>query len=207
LFPYLLHRQKILKILDFWFIDAWNNIDQLQWSGSCIRMLCWYLSGKDSASNTSLTQVYLSIYIWGFLYLDYFFDVLISWSRKLSLYHWFCLHSVLSILLVLCCFLSLRDNSSCMNVRYDDVRYRVYIWAFSYLDYSFDVLISLIRNLGLYNWFYHIYHTWYLIPAHVCLYSWHNFQYILFDSDLSVHMYFSMHTIKHSSHHSLGCLW
>ena len=30
--------QKIFKILDFWFIDTWNNIDQLQQSGSCIRM-------------------------------------------------------------------------------------------------------------------------------------------------------------------------
>ena len=30
--------QKVLKILDFCFIDTWNNIDQLQQSGSCIRM-------------------------------------------------------------------------------------------------------------------------------------------------------------------------
>ena len=28
--------QKVFKTLDFWFIDTWNNIDQLQWSGSCI---------------------------------------------------------------------------------------------------------------------------------------------------------------------------
>jgi len=33
----------------------------------------------------------------------------------------------------------------------------VYIWGFSCLDYSFDVLTSQIGNLGLYNWFYHIY--------------------------------------------------
>ena len=29
---------KVFKTLDFWFIDTWNNIDQLQWRGSCIRM-------------------------------------------------------------------------------------------------------------------------------------------------------------------------
>ena len=32
-------RQKVFKTLAFRFIDIWNNIDQLQQSGSCIRML------------------------------------------------------------------------------------------------------------------------------------------------------------------------
>jgi len=39
-----------------------------------------------------------------------------------------------------------------MNLTYDDVRYTVYRWGFSYLDYSFDVLISWSRKLGLYCW-------------------------------------------------------
>ena len=30
--------KKYLKTLEFWFIDTWNNIDQLQWSEFCIRM-------------------------------------------------------------------------------------------------------------------------------------------------------------------------
>ena len=30
--------QKVFKALDFWFINTWNNIDQLQRSESCIRM-------------------------------------------------------------------------------------------------------------------------------------------------------------------------
>ena len=38
IFPYLIHGQKAFKILDFLFIDIWNNIDQLQQRGSCIRM-------------------------------------------------------------------------------------------------------------------------------------------------------------------------
>ena len=31
-------RQKVFKTLNFWVIDTWNNIDQLQRSGSYIRM-------------------------------------------------------------------------------------------------------------------------------------------------------------------------
>jgi len=31
-----------------------------------------------------------TVYRWGFSCLDYSFDVLISWSRKLRLYRWFC---------------------------------------------------------------------------------------------------------------------
>ena len=56
-----------------------------------------------------------------------------------------------------------------------DIRY---IWGFSYLDYSFDVLISWICNLGLYNWFYHTLLVNFL-HAHVCLCSRHGFQYML----------------------------
>ena len=98
-----------------------------------------------------------NVYIWGFSYLDYSFDALVSWSHKLSFYSWFCSHSVLSVLLILCCFLSLGDNSGCMNSRYGDVWYMVCIWGFSCLNYFFDVIISQIHNLSLYNWFCHIY--------------------------------------------------
>jgi len=52
-----------------------------------------------------------------------------------------------------------------MKPRYNDATYMVYIWGFSYLDYSFDVLTSQIDNLGLYNWFYHIYFTCYLFTC------------------------------------------
>jgi len=66
---------------------------------------------------------------------------------------------------VLCCFLNLEDNSGDINSEYSDVRYTVYIWWFPYLDYSLYVLISRISNLGLYNWFFHIYFSWYLITC------------------------------------------
>jgi len=46
-----------------------------------------------------------------------------------------------------------------MKPGYGDVRYKIYIRRFPYLDYSFDALISRIDNLGLYNWFCHIYFT------------------------------------------------
>ena len=35
-------------------------------------------------------EVRYMVYRWGFPFLDYFFDVLISWSCKLGLYRWFC---------------------------------------------------------------------------------------------------------------------
>ena len=54
-------------------------------------------------------------------------------------------------------------------------RYRVYMWGFSYLDYSFDVLISRIGNVGLYNWFHHSYFTYCLISCSYVLYSWYTF--------------------------------
>ena len=44
-------------------------------------------------------------------------------------------------------------NLGHMDLAYDDVGYTVYRLGFSCLDYSFDVLISWSRNLGLYRWF------------------------------------------------------
>ena len=81
----------------------------------------------------------------------------------------------------------------------------VYIRGFSCLDYSFDALILQIGNLGLYNWFYNIYFTCYLltcscIPVLTIRFSMH-----ALDSDLSIHVCLSMLAIWHSSpHHSLG---
>ena len=97
---------------------------------------------------------------------------------------WF--YSVLSVLSILWCFLNLGDNSGYMNSGYGDIRYRLYTWRFSCLDYSFDVLISQIGILGLYNWFCHIYFTWCLTACSCVSCSWHDFQYMLFDSDLSI---------------------
>ena len=107
-----------------------------------VSLFCYY-EGNSGYINSDYSDVRCMVYIWGFSCLDYFFDVLISWSRKFCLYDWFCLYSILS---VLWCFLSLGDNSGYINSGYGDVRYRVYIWGFPYLDYFFDVLISQIGN-------------------------------------------------------------
>ena len=49
-----------------------------------------------------------------------------------------------------------------------------YIWEFPYLDYSFDVLISRIGNMSLYNWFSCSYFTYYLIScSYVLIYTIH----------------------------------
>jgi len=42
------------------------------------------------------------------------------------------------------------------------------------------------------------------LPPPVCLFSRHGFQYILFDSDLLIHVCLSMHVTWHSLYHSLG---
>jgi len=43
----LMDGQKVFKTLDFWFIDTWNNIYQLQRSGSCIQMSeAWIWVGR-----------------------------------------------------------------------------------------------------------------------------------------------------------------
>jgi len=56
---------------------------------------------------------------------------------------------------------------------------RVYIWGFSYLDYFFDVLISWIHRLSLYNWFWHFHMlVWLFTTLFLCLFS---------DSILSIH--------------------
>ena len=56
-------------------------------------------------------------------------------------------------------------KSDYINSDYSDVRYRVYIWGFPYLDYFFDVLISRIDNVSLDNWFSCSYFTYCLISS------------------------------------------
>jgi len=108
-----------------------------------------------------------------------------------------------------------------MDLAYDDMRYTVYWWGFSYLDYSFDVSILWSRTLGLYRWFcrarFHrvliqifsfmiitILYVSISLPAPVCKCSWYGFHCILFYLDLSIHVCLSLHATWHLSHHSLG---
>ena len=89
------------------------------------------------------------------------------------------------------------------------MRYIIYRRGFPYLDYPLEVSISWIYLLSPYNWSYHFCTSHYLMPlhVHVCLCTWHVFQYLLFDSDLSIHMCFPLHATWHSSYLSLGCFW
>ena len=59
---------------------------------------CCFVSRVVYTQNT-VTWGIRYIYSWGFLCLDYSFNILVSWSRKLNLYSWLCLYSILSILL------------------------------------------------------------------------------------------------------------
>jgi len=74
-------------------------------------------------------------------------------------------------------------NSSHMHLDYNDVRYIVYTWGFSCLDYSFNILISWSHKLGWTAglpyllssdstsdfWFYYYYYIYvYILSYHLC---------------------------------------
>jgi len=89
------------------------------------------------------------------------------------------------------------DSSGCAYSIYGDMRYIVYRWEFSYLDYPLEVSISWIYLLSPYNWFCHICLSYYLMPyVRGMLMTW--FLIHAFDSDLSIHMWLSMHATWHS---------
>ena len=67
-----------------------------------------------------------------------------------------------------------KANSGYINSDYSDERCRVYIWGFPCLDYSFDVQISQIGNVDLYNWFPYSYFTYCLIScSYVLIFTIH----------------------------------
>ena len=73
------------------------------------------------------------------------------------------------------------SSSGCIHSDFGDMRYKVYIWGFSYLNYPLNVLISWIQQLSLYNWVCpHLYIIHYLMLhymlVNVC--SKHDFLYI-----------------------------
>jgi len=77
-------------------------------------------------------------YIWGFSCLDYSPDILYSWTRQLSLYNGFA-YSYIYWMRLIHLFIS---NSGCIHSVDGEVRYMVYRWGCSCLNYSLDVLIS-----------------------------------------------------------------
>jgi len=95
-----------------------------------------------------------------------------------------------------------------MNLGYGDMRYKVYLWGFSYLDYSLNILISWIRNLSLYNWFcQHLHLMFYLTPH--CMFECACAHDTIFDIcfsnfDLSIHVWLPVHVTWHSFYHLLG---
>ena len=103
----------------------------------------------------------IKVYRLGFSCLDYFFDVLVSWSRDLNLYDWFCLYSILFSFYqfyrfyvnlgdswcCLICFTSRLLTCSCMHV--------LMIW-FSIHSYDLDLSIYIFLSL----------HTTWHLPHH-----------------------------------------
>ena len=92
-----------------------------------------------------------------------------------------------------------KANSGYINSDYSDVRCRVYIWGFSCLDYSFDVLISRIGNVGLYNWF----------TCSCFTYCFISCSYVLI---FTIHLFYTCVTTWYARNLALsyvlaGCIW
>jgi len=129
------------------------------------------------------------VYRWGFPCLDYSFDVLISWSRKLSLYRWFC--------------------------RIYSHRVLLQIYGYIIIIIIVYMLISWLNHLGstpLVPCSYHIipcvFPTWYHLLSSLCLLLYAvlttRFLMHVYDSNLSIHVCLFLHATWHSQHHSLG---
>ena len=152
-----------------------NNLGLLIYGCMCVETLGHihrYMDRMSSNNNKVLISnslycfiiwlVYTQITVtWVIRYIDEGFLIWIIPSTYLSheVVNWACtadfsvfgIISFINFLSVLWYFLSLWDNSSCMNPRYGNVSYRVYIWGFPCFDYFFDIQNSLIHNLSLYN--------------------------------------------------------
>jgi len=149
---------------------------------------------------------------WDIRYIDEGFLVWIVPSMHLSheAVNWACTTSFAyirfySVLSVLYCFLYLGDNSGYINSGYIKVRYSVYI----YEGFLFWIIPSTYSSHGSVIWAYITDFATFtllatLLSAHACMYSQHDFQYMIFDSDLLIHVCLSMHATWHSSCHSLG---
>ena len=68
----------------------------------------------------------------------------------------------------------MKANSDYINLDYSDVRCRIFIWGFSYLDYFFNVLISRIGNVGITD-FSVVTLLTVSFHVHMCLYSRYTF--------------------------------
>jgi len=169
---------------------------------------CWY--NNSSCCFFRLYELRTTV-TWGIRHIDEGFLIWIIPSTYLSheVVNWayttdfacILFYSVLLVLLILCCFLSLEDSSGYMNSGYGDVSYMVSIY----------MRVSLF---GLFLWYTNLTAIWAYVtgfaiftlidvslPAHECMYSWHSFQYMLFDSDLSIHVCMFMHVTWHSSYY------
>jgi len=132
------------------------------------------------------------VYIWEFLCLDYSFDVLILWSRKLGLYR------------CICCICPSGFTS----------KFFVIIFYYYYIIFIY-ILVYHLCSIPPVSRSYHIipcmFPAWYHLLS-LCLLMYacaHNtiFNTCSFDSDLSIHVCLSLHATWHSLHHSLGSFW
>ena len=138
-------------------------------------------------------DVRYTAYRWGFPYLDYSFDVLILWSRKLGLYRWFfhiCFHQVLLqicsfviIIIIIILYMFTSCHTTCV------------------LFHQSPALIIVHHACSLLDITYYLF-TCSCISVLMTRFSMH-----IYKSDLSIHVCLFLHATWHSPYHSLGSFW
>ena len=135
---------------DFWFYYYYYYITYILVFTTCV-LLHWspiisILYTACLMPDFTLEPLYLTfwlVYSWFIRILSY---RIIFW--------WFILYSLVVTV----------DSSSCAYSIDGDMRYMVYRWEFSCLDYPLEISISWIYLLSPYNWFCHFCTSHYLLP-------------------------------------------
>jgi len=144
--------------------------------------------GNSSCMNSDYGDMRLRVYRWGFSYLNYFFDVLTH-----EAIYWVCTTSfaVFALIRFYFRFLVLLLYHICLHPDLPLVFYSTSLLFLSYYIMHAPCFISLTISACFYM---PVLTTQFFITCS-------------FDSDLSIHVCFSMHATWHSPYHLLGSFW
>jgi len=142
------------------------------------------------------------VHKWGFLCLDYFYNILISWNHKLGCTAGFVVFAFIGFYFEF--FILLLLYYICVHPGLPLVYYPTGLLLLSYYTLHVPYLISQFIA-GIESRFHNcISHQLLSLPAPVYLCSWHDFLYMLFNLDLSIHVCLTMHVTWLLPHHPLG---
>ena len=124
----MMHEQKVFKILNFWFIDIWNNIDQIQRNGSCIELIygCIWMGRIQLESFQNYMCVCTCLYISDITYICLLFNLYVFlYTCILCIYIYVCVH------ICVCCVYT--HISTLIHFTHI---YNVYVSIYLYIQWS-----------------------------------------------------------------------